>query len=332
MSDSSTQNPIVETDGYRIGQVQDRALRLESLLRQHGIELPSKAALEAIALSVFEVLYQREGGSTDEAADIRDQWKHLIGMNELAGMILGVKDHPEFRKLVPALRLLNQGVSIQNMPSPVRDQATNKVFELFAGILALHSGGSDIELDDDKAHGRNPDVLVSIDGRRWGIACKALHGDSPEGFIVHLEKAIDQIEKSAAEVGVVLFTIKNLLDQSKYWSITNAEAVKSGALPLFSAFPDPQYPFQILVADANAIGNVLKAYLPAGYLEAVFKCKKCLPGFLVWASVVTAVVFDDRPVPTSARVMTWQHVSPIEAGDLAVLERLHNSAYVADRD
>ncbi len=322
MIDPSRPNLVLDKDGYRIGQAQDRAVRLESLLRQHGVELSSNAPLEAIALSVFQVLYQRDDGPADDAADIRDQWKHLIGMNELAGLLLSVKNHPEFGKLVPALQLLNQGMSIQNMPSPVLDEATNKVFELFAGVLSLHSGGSDIELDDAKARGRNPDVLVTIDGRRWGIACKALHGDNPQGFIDHLEKAVDQIEESPAEVGVVLFTIKNLLDQAKYWSVTNAEAVSAGAPPLFSAFRDPEHPFQMLVEDANRVGNALKGYLPAGYLEAAFRGKKALPGFLVWASVVTALDFDDKPVPTSARVMTWQHVVPIAASDLAILQRL----------
>lgn len=325
-------NPIVERNGYRLGQAEQRTLRLEALLRKHGLHIASTSALEAIALSVFQVLYERESPPFENFADVRERWKHLIGMNELAGLILSVEAHPEFAKLIPALDLLNQGMSIQNMPSSVRDQATNKVFELFAGILSLNSGGTDIELDDEDGKGLNPDVLVTIDGRRWGIACKAFHGDNPEGFITHLEKAIEQIEKSPAEVGVVLITIKNLLDQNKYWSITNVQEAENGEPPLFSAFLDPNRPFDLLLSDANAVGTALRDYLPAGYLENAFKGKKALPGFLVWASVVSAVVFDEHPTPTSARVMTWQHVLPIDPRDFEVLQRLHDAAYASDRD
>lgn len=283
-----------------------------------------------MALNAFDVLYRREHDTPDDPADIRLPLKHLIGLNELAGLILSAKDHPDFSALVPHLRYLAKGVSIQNMPSSPTDQATHHVFELFAGILGLHCG-TGLALDDDVAQGTNPDALITIGGRRWGIACKTLHGSNPEGFITHLEKAIDQIQKSPAEVGVVLFSIKNLLDQERYWSITNTSDVLAGALPEFSAFLDPQRPFAMLVDDANGIGNSLKEYLPAGYLEKAFERKKALPGFLVWAHVATAVVFDGLPVPTSARVMAWQHVSPISHQDFAVLSCLHDAAYAGDK-
>jgi hypothetical protein len=320
----------VDPEGYRLSQAAERTVALEGLLRSHGIVVQTGTHLERMALNVFDALYQRESSTSDQTADIREPIKHLIGLNELACLILGVQQHPEFFKLVPFLRLLNEGMSIQNMPSPVIDQATNKVFELVAAVLALHCG-TDLELDDESAKGRNPDVLITIRGRRWGIACKALHGTNPEGFIVHLEKAIDQIEKSPAETGVVFFTIKNLIDQAKYWAITNPENVAGGEAPLFSAFLDPRRPFEMLAADANSVGNALKRYLPAGYLESAFEGKKALPGFLVWANVATAVVFSGLPVPTSARVMALQYVNPIDQKDRAVLDCLHEAAYASDK-
>jgi hypothetical protein len=320
----------VDPEGYRLSQAAERTIALERLLRSHGIIVQTGTHLETMALNVFDALYLRESSTSDESADIREPIKHLIGLNELACLILGVQQHPEFFKLVPFLRLLNEGMSIQNMPSPVIDQATNKVFELVAAVLALHCG-TDLELDDKSAKGRNPDVLITIRGRRWGIACKALHGTNPEGFIVHLEKAIDQIEKSPAETGVVFFTIKNLIDQAKYWAITNPENVAAGEAPLFSAFLDPGQPFEMLAADANSVGNALKSYLPPGYLESAFAGKKALPGFLVWANVATAVVFNGLPVPTSARIMALQYVNPIEENDRGVLDCLHEAAYAGDK-
>lgn len=322
--------PIVIPEGVSLRQAQERVVALEQLFRHHGIPIEPGKPLEAIALSVFDALYQRETPTPNNAADVRVAFKHLIGLNELAGMTLAVKDHPEFHKLIPHLRLLNEGVGIQNMPSPVRDQATNKVFELFAALLALHCG-KNLEMDDDAAAGRNPDVLFEVDGRTWGIACKALHGPSPEGFIGHLEKGIDQIEKSPAERGFVLFTIKNLIDQDKYWSIRNLDEVAQGAEPLFSAFADPERPFYLLAEDAAMVSKSLTSYLPQGYLESAFAGKKSLPGFMVWAHVTTAVVFKNLPVPTSARVMAWQHVGDTSPSDMAVLRCLHEAAYASDQ-
>jgi hypothetical protein len=50
-----------------------------------------------------------------------------------------------------------------------------------------------------RRQGVNPDVLATLAGRKWGIACKALHGTNPEGFLEHFRKGVDQIERSVAE-------------------------------------------------------------------------------------------------------------------------------------
>ncbi len=162
------------------------------------------------------------------------------------------------------------------------------------------------------------------------MACKAVHSSHPEAFISHLEKGIDQIEKSPAETGFVFFAIKNLIDQEKYWSVINPQEVSEGADPLFSAFVDPRRPFDMLIEDANVISKALADYLPEGHLQQAFANKKCQPGFMVWAHVATSVVFDNLPIPTSARVMAWQYVDSDTPTDLAVLNCLHDAAYAAD--
>ena len=321
---------IVDPQGFRIAQAQERVTALEQVLNSHGVAIKPGTKLEQVALSVFDALYQRDAAPSDPTADIRIGFKHLIGLNELSGLLLGLKDHPEFPTLIPHLRLLNDGLGIQNMPSSAVDQATNKVFELYMALLALQCGNN-LELDDQNSQGRNPDVLITINGRRWGFACKTLHGTNPEGFIQHLEKGIDQIEKSPAEAGVVVFTIKNIIDQSRYWQHTNPEETFKGAEAEFSAFSDPLAPFILLREDANAIGNDLTRYLPEGYLNNAFAGKKCIPGFLICAHVVTAVVFEGIPVPTSAKLMAWQHVGTTLAEDMAVLNCIHEAGYSFDK-
>ncbi len=152
---SDPRQPLVIPEGFGFKQAQERVLALEGLFNAHGVPFKPGTQLEQIALNVFDAMYQRESLAPDNTADVRVTLKHLIGLNELAGMILLVRDHPEFPKLIPLLGLLNEGAGIQNMPSPVKDQATNKVFELFACILALQCG-SNLEIDDDKAQEKTP--------------------------------------------------------------------------------------------------------------------------------------------------------------------------------
>lgn len=320
---------LVDKEGVSFAEAGARVIAFEALLRKHGIVIQSGSTLETIALSVFGALYQRDSPLPVDAVDVRTELKHLIGINELSSLVLSVAAHPEFEVLLPHLRLLNDGVGIQNMPAPQTDQATNKVFELFAGVFALHSG-TQIELESEDGKKRNPDVLFTSAGRRWGIACKCLHSNHSEAFISNIEKAIDQIEKSPADTGIVLLSIKNLLDQSRYWSVTNPAEVQRGEEPMLSAFLDPQAPFTLLVQDARAIGEQLQSYLPTGYLESAFRGKKCLPGFAVWAHVVTAIVSENRPIPTSARVMTWTYVGQTSDRDMVVVRSLHDAAYRGD--
>jgi hypothetical protein len=67
--------------------------------------------------------------------------------------------------------------------------------------------------------GDNPDLLFRFEWKRWGIACKRLYSPAPERFRDTVTKAIDQIEKSEAEIGLVFISVVNLMRHNEFYKL-----------------------------------------------------------------------------------------------------------------
>jgi len=316
-------------EGYSYEQAEAKALALEGLMRRGGVEIARGSVLEQVVLSVADIVYRKQGDKkvlADE--DVRIAYRYMIGVHELAGLLIAVGEHPDFGQLVPHLRLLNQGAALQNTWSSQIDQATNKIFELFAACLAMQCGNN-VALDSpESSKGDNPDILADINGRRWGIACKVLHSTHPEGFIQHLEKGISQIERSSAEVGVVFLNLKNVIEHDRYWPILAPPDPASGGGATYGSFADPNAPFIMLNQEIRVIGWKLRDHLPAGYLGRAFEGKKSIPAFLMWAHTAASVQLGDHPVPTSVRAHVGVPVGTVKPADELTLQDLHWAALV----
>ena len=158
--------------GWRYDAAGRAAFDLEALLKRHNITISSGSIFEKHVLSVLglvELKNQSRPRAIEE--DLRPHYRTLIGVYEIATLLLAVQHSPQFSALVPHLRLLNDGAVLQNQPSPGRDDATNKLFELYMGAVALQCGEGVVLDDPTSSKGDNPDVLVTLGGRRWGIAC-----------------------------------------------------------------------------------------------------------------------------------------------------------------
>jgi hypothetical protein len=315
--------------GWRYEKAQQAALALDELLRLHRITIKPGSPLETHVLRVMKLTYDKEAGTASDDPDVRGTYRTLVGVHELASYILEVKESSSFPSLLPHLRLLNDGASLQNVPSGAGDQATNKLFELFVATLAIQCG-SNVTLDDPyTATGDNPDVLATLGRRRWGIACKTLHGVHPEGFMRNLEKGLDQIENSPAEIGVVIFNLKNVLPHDRIWPL--APIPDSGNPPDIgpAAWPDTADPYHILSDSLNNLGNTLVSYLPSDHLDSLFRGRKSIPGFLLWAHFVSGVRIDGRPTPTSVRALNFRSVAPIPTEVNKVLSCLNWAAFLS---
>lgn len=313
--------------GWEYGAAQDAAFGLEALLARHGVTIAPGSTFEAHVLNVLRlVAAKRSAGADLVPDDVRDQYRILIGVYELASLILAVENLPGFNALVPHLRLLNEGTALQNVPSTGSDQATNKLFELYMGAVALQCG-SDPSLDDPHhSNGRNPDVLFTARGRRWGIACKVLHGRHPQGFVEHLTKGLDQIDASGAEVGVVAFNLKNVLMHDLVWPLAPLDGV-AGAPLTTGVWVSPEAPFRILLTQMEHLAADLASYLPQGHLDTLFARRKSIPAFLLWGASPSGVIINGKPTPTSVRAMIVKSVGTVRDEDMKVLRCLTWAIY-----
>ncbi len=313
--------------GWEYGAAEAAALALEGLLARHGITIAPGSAFEAHVLSVLRlVAAKRSGGAKVLDDDVRDQYRTLIGVYELAVLVLAVENAPGFASLVPHLRLLNHGEALQNTPSGGSDQATNKLFELYMGAVALQCGDN-VALDDPgHSMGTNPDVLFTAGSRRWGIACKVLHGKHPEGFVEHLTKGLDQIDASEAEVGVVAFNLKNVLLHGKVWPLAPLNGVPGASL-VTGYWVSPEAPFRILLSQMEQLGGELASYLPSGHLDTLFAGRKSIPAFLLWGASPSGVIINGKPSATSVRAMIVKNVGTLAQEDMEVLKCLSSAIY-----
>jgi hypothetical protein len=313
--------------GWLYDSAESSALELEALLKKHGVLIRAGSAFEQHVLSVLHMVGEKKVGRIDpQEQDIRPLYRTLIGVHEFASLLLSVQDNPSFSVLIPHLRLLNEGEVLQNSPSIGTDQATNKLFELYMGAVAMQCGDN-LELDDPiSSTGDNPDVLITIGRRRWGIACKVLHGKSPQGFIDNLEKGLDQIDRSAADVGIVIFNLKNILPHDRIWPLAHLDGIAGNPLTA-AVWPDPSTPFQLLVYHMQRLGVELASYLPSSHLDIVFRNRKSLPGFLLWGASPSAAIINGLPTPASVRAMNFQTARQVSRSDKKVLECLNWAIY-----
>ncbi|HXB24590.1 MAG TPA: hypothetical protein VNV25_07675 [Gemmatimonadaceae bacterium] len=306
---------------------EEQTADLLRLLERHAIKVQPGSVLEAMFLNVFNVSYRKAGElAADRTADIRAHFSDFMGLTELAGQLTRVANMPGFNSLIPHLRLLNAPQPLQNRPSSALDQQSRKIFELLVATWAMNCGG-DVELDNpDHSLGDNPDVLITVDGRRWGFACKVLQRFHAEGFLEHLRKGIAQIEASPAHVGAVVFNLKNVLEHNRYWRIVNEKEWESGAEPRFSCFEEPHAPYTLLKSELEAIGTKLREHAGQAPFAGCFTGDKTISGYLLWGHTTSAVLLDGVPTVAGVRCLNLQYVQPVTGWRLDALESLGRAA------
>ncbi len=197
---------------------------VEDVLHRHGLEIPVGRSLERLAISLITINddFFRQA-QDDPTTDRRPLYTQAAGIVDLTQKILRAAEHREFDKLVPHLRLLTHDNTeiVQNFFSRREDEVSNKVFELYLGLLVLAADGHDLEMDDPDASsgGRNPDVIVSFGSRRWGFAAKILHSQNPQQYGALVESGARQIEVADVDCGIVVVNFKNIVPHDTLWPV-----------------------------------------------------------------------------------------------------------------
>ena len=300
------------------------AIQVEKRLLQHGIRIAPGSYLEAAALSAFRLAEHQAGAASGGSnGDTRAGIASMIGFMEIGTQLLASIAHPDFHVLAPHLKLLNEATAFQNQPSGGNDDASRKLFELLAACWAM-SFGSNVIVDDPQfSKGDNPDVILEYQRVRWAIACKTIQSTSPQSVIDNISDGVDQIDRSAAQLGIVLINAKDTLPLDKYWPEVPNPA---GDGPLYGCFADAEEPFRILASDLQSISYGIAQYAGPAEIKAIFKARKAIPAIAFWGHTVSSVLRDGRPVPTAVRQMVFAYVRKPNQQAVAFINALNDAA------
>jgi hypothetical protein len=214
--------------------------------------------------------------------------------------VVALRDHVDFPQVVPHLRKLNCGQVAQNSPSGVLDQVSPKLFELLIALAAMRIG-TNLEVDDPdrSSGGKNPDILVTVDNVRYGLACKAVFGHSTPTLVQNIEKGIDQIERSPADAGFVIVNVKDLINHNFCWPSPEDVEFPDGAEVDNVAWPDltPVHSYLYGLANKRVLDMEREIELPV--LRDLFSGKKAIPVVTHFLHTATALAGPTSPVATS---------------------------------
>jgi hypothetical protein len=176
----------------------------EALLRGLGIAIRPGSVFEDICRCLDD--FPRE--------DIRPRMQHVVAMVDLVRKIQRNRKHPCFDTLVPHLRLLD-GLELdpsRSAKTAVRDQASNRLFELLVATTAMTFSRS-VVLEGPRGNAAtSPDVVAELDGVAWGFACKVLHTRDARAYRARVAEGIRQIERAPVRAGLVVINLKSLVD------------------------------------------------------------------------------------------------------------------------
>jgi hypothetical protein len=188
---------------------------------------------------------------------------------------------------------------------------------------------SSLELDHPKhsSGGTNPDVIAELEGSRWAFACKVMHSDSPKTFLDRVREGIDQIERSDAEYGIVVISLKNLLPHDDYWA---PPAVKSDLwdllMPGAIEAEIVARMFQRFCADYH---QRVIAQFPNGQegFRDLFTGTKTIPVVLLHLCSTVSASVNDKPNFNFMRMFCALTEDPLPDDVLTLLEKLNRSLH-----
>jgi hypothetical protein len=311
---------------YTFNQARKKMEVFESFLKERDIIIEPGSELESFTLNIYDVLYkQLDPKIQNQYEDIRPWIRNILGMNNLIHLILEIKDHPSIEQLLEHLLMLNKGNPLQNVPTSVLDDSSNKIFELLVAAAVMKFTDS-IELESPKVGlSRNPDIIFETSNVSWGVACKVMHSKKGKSIFDNIIKGIDQIEKSRADKGIVIINIKNLIDHDKYWSIRNEIDWKAGKSPLFGGYKNHNVAFDHLLIESEEIAQLVSDAIGEEDMINAFQGKKALPAFIFYVSSACGIVMNNNPIPTNMGFLLCKSIKELNTKDAEVLELINHS-------
>lgn len=306
-------------DSFSIDEAERWGDELEVLLKDSGIGVAPGSELERICLAPVEVLSYETGQSSTSAETYR-QFLDTSSLVEIATRLIAARDHPSFPNLRPHLDLLNQGDPGQAGRGRPTDQASRKLFELLAALIAIDFAEV-VELEDPQiGSDDNPDVALVYAGKRWGLACKVPTSDHPESLTQNVETAAKQVVASGVDAGFPFFNLRNVVPV--YWRADPDDP--EGAR--FVVLPEPDALQEQAVADTAELWRRVEDHAGAATLAGLLSPRPCVPIVLSYLHAMAPVQHETRQAATTCRFVSAYTIGSHEEDDEILAHALHTAA------
>ena len=310
---------------YTNDEARRLAEELKALLRGWGITVRPGSTLEDAILSIYEIDRCRETLEVDSSGDeVRRLFQDLMSVADVAHKLLRVRKHRDFEQLVPHLAKLNTGTPVLARKASYNDADSRKLLELTIASIAMDLGDN-LSMDDpDSSKGDNPDVIITIGSRRWGFACKVPQTRSPKTLFDNMVKGVDQIEKSEAEIGVVVLGLRDVIEREKYWPIDDS----GHAL----CFKDPQDAVQQLRNETRVLWDKVRLSedVDPQSLVDLFCSPRSINGFATYSFASASTLKHGRPTPTQLACIGVAQCLEVSEEHCRVLKSVNKAAQWGD--
>ncbi|MDW9616976.1 hypothetical protein [Sinorhizobium meliloti] len=192
-----------------------------TLLSARNITPAQGTGIEGEFLCLTELIEVWRNPGLAAGADTARVLRNAAGVHDFAAKVLSCRDVSEFSEFDEHLKLIStqklKTTLSQTTENDPLDDTARKLVELYVACLAAHSGVN-VRLDHPtSSKGDNPDILLTYDGQEWALAIKTPRSRQGQSLFENIKKAVDQIERSPAEKGLVVISAKNVIDHQALW-------------------------------------------------------------------------------------------------------------------
>jgi len=244
--------------GVTVGAALRMVEEFRALLASLGVDLPvnSPAALELDALAAVMGWVKGSGEPPISQNYITTLQNAVCSLLVVELAVRRWKEGVSLDPFVNHFKLLKSG-SLRLAAESGADENNHKLFELIVGLVVA-AFATNVQLAHPKKTDiSNPDVSATIDGLRWGFACKVPHSENIQTLHDNILKGFRQIDAAEIEAGLVVMSPKNLLKSSDAMQLSEV-----GGKPAIKYFK-PQALGRIFEEGFNAIMNGVNAMLGA---------------------------------------------------------------------
>ena len=261
--------------------------RFEELMLKHAISIPQHPQTSADMLPLWQILKHLRSGQQMSFDRQRELFFAAVAVHDLASKVLEVKNNPQFKVLLPHLKMLVEGTVHLTEEPPSPADTYNKLIELYWACLCL---GKQFPITlDDPVHsdGKNPDVITlnSAGQPAHAYAFKTIRSKHTQNIFDHIKKGVEQIERSPATRGIVALHLTPRLNMKELW-------------PDDAYFSDYRFPAAHVTGAMRVMVSQVLWDNGQTAIDAIFAGKKAVGSVLCMAFAPTVAAHPDTGKPT----------------------------------